>query len=421
MDWLNDWFGGRLAATTRIWGAAGPALAIVALMLGAYCVYCVRNRLHGDFRDEEMDHRGLGGATPARMRHFAAWLVRPLWRALAALEGPPNALTTLSLAMALAAAVALAAGRFSVGGWLYLASGALDLLDGRVARETGRATRSGAALDSVMDRYCESAVLLGLAWYYRHSWVLAVCLLAVTGSLLVPYVRARGEGLGLQLKDVGIFQRAERIVLLGLTVALSPIPEAILVPTDPAPPHRVAIAGLVVLAIATHITAAQRLWHLVRNLDGVAKPRAAGGPRLLEVIAIGTAADCLSAHLLLASAGLSPLLATAAGSAIGASTSLAIVFAYSIAGNAPHGVQPKRFLFVCATSAALHAGGVAQLLHLPVSFPVAWIVSRLVIMATWTHPLSYGFVVPPRSPGRQVERDEAQSISGQGTRHASRA
>lgn len=65
----------------------------------------------------------------------------------------------------------------------------------RPQRETGRVTRGGAALDSVLDRYCEAALLVGLAWYYRDSWALFPTLLAFTGPLLVAHVRARGEAL----------------------------------------------------------------------------------------------------------------------------------------------------------------------------------------------------------------------------------
>ena len=112
-------------------------------------------------------------------------------------------------------------GQFSLGGWLYLCSGACDFLDGRLARITGKSSASGAALDSILDRYSEAAMLIGLAWYYRESWVLLPVLAFLAGSFLVPYVRARGEGLGLHLK-VGLMQRPERVVVLGVAVVFSP-------------------------------------------------------------------------------------------------------------------------------------------------------------------------------------------------------
>ncbi len=153
--------------------------------------------------------------------------------------------------------MALAAGRFALGGWLFLTAGLCDFFDGRVARNSGKASPRGAALDSIVDRYGDAAVPMGLAWYYRESWVLVAVLVTLVGSLLISYARARGEGLGTDVK-VGLMQRPKRVVLLGLTVALSPIEPALRRPNDPHPMHWLAVGGLVVLALATQGTALQR-------------------------------------------------------------------------------------------------------------------------------------------------------------------
>lgn len=144
---------------------------------------------------EELDAPG-GGLSTRGLRHSFARTMRPWWTLLARAHVPPNAVTSLSMAVAAGASIAIAAGRFALGGWLFVTAGALDFLDGRVTRASGQVTPSGVALRSILDRYVESAFIVGLAWYYRQSWVLVVCLLAITGSLLVPYVRARGESLG---------------------------------------------------------------------------------------------------------------------------------------------------------------------------------------------------------------------------------
>jgi phosphatidylglycerophosphate synthase len=241
---LTDWLTGKLSVSARVWTSVGPAVAILAFVALGLVVYAIRNARRGAFHDEEMDHRGLGGLIGARARHFFAWLMRPLWRGLALAEVPPNAITTLSFGLAIAAGVAVAAGRFALGGWLFVGAGALDFLDGRVARETGKTSPGGAALDSVLDRYVESALLVGLAWFYRGSWVLAATLFAITGSLFVPYVRAKGEALGAVMKDIGFMQRPERILVLGLTVAFAPAVEAFLEPaaTSTSQPRRFALA-----------------------------------------------------------------------------------------------------------------------------------------------------------------------------------
>lgn len=392
----TDWIRGELTTADRVWSAAAPAIAIVAFFLAGWIVYVTTNRLRGAFHDEEVDERGKGGLIARRARHFGAWLLRPVWRSLVALDVPPNAITTLSVGMALGAGVALAAGRFALGGWLYVWAGALDMLDGRVARESGRTTRAGAALDSVLDRYTESAVLVGLAWYYRDSWVLFACLMAITGSLFVPYVRARGEALGATMKDVGFFQRPERILLLGLSVALSPIPEAILVPHDAAPPHRVAIAGIVIVALASHATALQRLVHLLESL-GPSRRKSNARRTVLRAVttsAIATGVDYLHVHLLVEVAGVSVPSATAIGCVAGGFTAFAIS-RYWVFGDTlgTVGQQAARFVFVSGSSAALNAGGVAVLLLLPDAwYPVAWLVTRVVVFATWNYPLLRGYV-----------------------------
>jgi phosphatidylglycerophosphate synthase/putative flippase GtrA len=427
----GEWLLGPVAA--RLWGAIAPAVALVVITAVSLLVYAIRNRVRGQFHDEEMDGRGKGGLTTASARHFAAWLLRPLWRGLVAVGVPPNAITTLSLGLALGAGVSLAAGRFSLGGWLYVAAGALDMLDGRVARETGSATAGGAALDSVLDRYCESAVLVGLAWYYRSTWVLAACLLALTGSLLVPYVRARGEALGAQLKDVGLFQRAERILLLGLALALSPVPEALLSPDDPAPMHWLAVAGVSIVAIFAHATAVHRLVHLVRALGGRAAERvrdpglqkllnrSTGSPlpRALITSAIATAIDCTAVYILVEELGMTPAWATGVGCLIGGVTAFTLSRAWVFLSNGGRPAeQALRFVFVSGTSAGLNTGGIALVLLLPgMDYRLAWVITRAVVFLTWNYPLLRDFVFQPhvQSPAGSPALTEG------GARGASRA
>ena len=128
---------------------------------------------------------------------------------------------------------------------------ALDLLDGALARSTGTASRFGALYDSTLDRLSEAAVLFGILWYEldlgnREEVLLAF--LAVVGSLMVSYVRARSEGLGMPLKD-GLFTRSERVVLTGVLLLFGWL--------------RVA---LWILAVLTLFTAAQRTWIASRLL-----------------------------------------------------------------------------------------------------------------------------------------------------------
>lgn len=398
MNTLLSLLQGKLSTAYRIWTAAGPALAIVAYIAVGLVVYAIQNAVRGRFHDEEMDGRGQGGLTTAGARHFFAWLMRPFWKSVVAAEIPPNAITTLSVGLAFSAGIAVAAGRFALGGWLYVSAGALDFLDGRVARVTNRTSLGGAALDSIVDRYCEAAVIVGLAWYYRHTWVLFACLLALTGSMLVPYVRARGEALGAKMKDVGFMQRPERIVVLGATVALSPILEAILVPTDPHPPHRVAIAGIALIAVTSHVTTIQRALHLLRSLGGEAQAKARGSlPRSVIVSFLATSADFGTVYSLVNWGHASAPLATALGCAVGGVIAFTLSRNWAFASeSSARSREALRFAFVSGSSALLNAGGVAVVLLLPrADYRIAWAVARAVIFATWNYPLMRDYVFAP--------------------------
>ncbi len=150
----------------------------------------------------------------------------PLVEALVRAGVTPNALTTLGAVVILAASVAFGTGRIALGGWLILVSGLIDTLDGQVARRSAQTSKFGAFYDSTLDRVGDGATFIGIAAYLQHDpatrWpglAVLLCMVGVLAALLVSYMRARAEGLGLDCK-VGIAQRAERIILLGLPPAL---------------------------------------------------------------------------------------------------------------------------------------------------------------------------------------------------------
>ena len=130
----------------------------------------------------------------------------------------PNILTALGLLVALVTAWVLSTGHFFLGGFLVLGSGAFDMLDGAVARISGRSTRFGAILDSTFDRLSEAALFLGLLAYYANQGSFQEVVLvgaALVGSMMTSDVRARAEGLGLKC-EVGFFTRPERVILLAI-------------------------------------------------------------------------------------------------------------------------------------------------------------------------------------------------------------
>jgi CDP-diacylglycerol--glycerol-3-phosphate 3-phosphatidyltransferase len=201
-----------------------------------------------------------------------SWFL-PLARWLAARGVKPDGLTVAGLALSILAALLLARGDF-LGAAVFLGlAGVCDMLDGDVARETGTATRFGAFLDSTLDRIGEGALFGGLAFYYftraegglvwyrgaegvggarfgdpdGHTMaVLALATLIL--SFLVSYTRARAEGLGLTC-DVGIMERPERLLLLGLGAVLG---------------ARFLPGVLGILFLLTLVTVVQRVYHVRR-------------------------------------------------------------------------------------------------------------------------------------------------------------
>lgn len=162
----------------------------------------------------------------------------------------PNVLTTIGLLINLGAAAVVAAGYSLIGGLLVLLAGLFDLFDGAVARLSNKATRFGALYDSTVDRITEGALFLALAWIFLLSGNLTAVVLAfvaMVGSFLISYIRARSEGLGIKCK-VGVFTRAERIGILVLGLLFN-----------------VVYYSLILLAVLTFVTVIERMVHVWRE------------------------------------------------------------------------------------------------------------------------------------------------------------
>jgi len=136
-------------------------------------------------------------------------------RALALSRIHPNVLTFIGLLVNGGAAALLASGRFFTAGLVIIAAGLFDMVDGRVARETNRVTRFGGFFDSVLDRYSDLVLLMGLLVYYasiNRFFYVVLTAVVMTGSVMVSYTRARAE-CTIPLCKVGFMERPERLVL----------------------------------------------------------------------------------------------------------------------------------------------------------------------------------------------------------------
>ncbi len=401
-----------LLVRSEIWAPVMPAIVLVGIVGLAAARYSVRVSLQGPYRDPEIEARGSSTLLGMPIRLFFAWMMSPVWRAFLWSGIPANAITTLSVLIATASGVAAASGSFALSGWLFLLAGSCDYLDGRLARALGTASPRGAALDSILDRYADAAILIGLAWYFRGSWVLLAVLVAIVGSIMVPYVRARGEGLGAKLSDVGVLQRPERVVLLGLAVALSPLAEALIDPSGSRSAQRLAAVGIVVVAAATQITTAQRFLRLLSALGSdlsghLFESRPGKLLRIVTVATVATLADFAVMLLLVVFGGLLPPLATVFGCAVGAALGYAIHAVWIVQDDRDAVPIVGRFVFVAATGALLNAGALAVLLLLPeLDYRIGWWAARAAVFLLWNLPLasSYIFADAAEPVGVRVRR-----------------
>ena len=161
----------------------------------------------------------------------------------------PGAITWLGFILALGAAALVITGHLFAAGFMVLVAGFFDILDGALARRIEQATPFGAVLDSTLDRLSEAVLLLGIiVLYVRGGFIVGILLagIALPSSLLVSYIRARAEAVGLECQ-VGLFTRAERVIVLALGLLLSQIDYAFLV------------IALAIIVVFSFFTAGQRL------------------------------------------------------------------------------------------------------------------------------------------------------------------
>jgi CDP-diacylglycerol--glycerol-3-phosphate 3-phosphatidyltransferase len=235
-------------------------LGVVALALVSMPVYAVTGARRADPLD--LSERGtfvLGGF----VRSWFYWFVRPVERLALAAGLSPTAFNLLGVALGVAAGYAFARGQLVLGGWGVLLGGIADVLDGRIARAQGVAGARGAFLDSTLDRFAEVGAFVGLAVYYQASTpALALVATGLGGSLLVSYARARGESVGVVCK-LGVMQRAERLLAVGLGGILDPSVSAAAGWQE----GTLLIALLGLVAVGTVGTAAYRTVWIARRLD----------------------------------------------------------------------------------------------------------------------------------------------------------
>ena len=178
-------------------------------------------------------------------------LMQPVGRAVAHSGIGPNTITVAGLVLQTAVAYLIVEGRLLVAGLVAVVAALFDALDGAVAKARHEDSPLGALLDSTVDRVSDALFFAPVAWLYGvapdrpdQRWVAALALVALVLSFLVSYVKARAEGLGYEC-NVGIVERAERLILMILGLLLNVVPVV-----------------LAILAALSGITVVQRLMHV---------------------------------------------------------------------------------------------------------------------------------------------------------------
>jgi CDP-diacylglycerol--glycerol-3-phosphate 3-phosphatidyltransferase len=186
------------------------------------------------------------------LSHYKASFQRfgdPVARVLLRAHVRPNHLTVVGLGVSILAALALAQGRLRVGALLLALAGLFDFFDGSLARLANSVSAFGAFLDSVVDRYSDLVVLLGVVLYYhRAADTQGVFLTMVTmvGTIMISYTKARAQSIGLAC-EIGLMERPERLIVLIAGATFNVLTPAV-----------------IALAVLTNVTALQRIFYTRR-------------------------------------------------------------------------------------------------------------------------------------------------------------
>jgi CDP-diacylglycerol--glycerol-3-phosphate 3-phosphatidyltransferase len=162
---------------------------------------------------------------------LAKYITEPIVSLVAKTPLTPNVITLIGFIITIGAGALVVTEHFLAAGIIVLVAGLFDMLDGALARMTNKTTRFGAILDSTLDRISEAILLITLLAVFARSGLATESILsgvALVGSLLVSYIRARMEGLGVECK-AGLFTRPERVIILALGLMLSQFANALLI------------------------------------------------------------------------------------------------------------------------------------------------------------------------------------------------
>ena len=239
-----------------------------ALVLAWAAAYALRVAVRGRARNDRADKDGGSALLSMHLVEFCLWSMVPFARLLARAGVTPDGVTWFSLAPGLAAGVALAFGRFGLAAVLGTVSAFCDTIDGLIARQLSAGSRAGETLDSVADRYVESAFFGGLIVYYRFApAVMVLAILALIGAFMISYTTAKAEAQRVSLPR-GLMRRTERSFYLMVAAGLVPFTRMLVPLSQPVYVRDVSMVAVIALiAVVGNISAVSRTFLVRRTLS----------------------------------------------------------------------------------------------------------------------------------------------------------
>ncbi len=248
-----------------IWYSLGPLFAFNLLLL-ATLAYFTLTYAERKTNQADIDNKEHSRLLSRFLKQYWYWFISPAEKLCLRYGVSPNALTLMGFFTCCASAYFFHLGMIGLGGWFMIFGSTFDMFDGRIARLTGKESPSGAFFDSVMDRFSEAVVFLGLASFYRNTWVLYAIFLGLIGSMMVSYTRARGEGIGVDCK-IGIMQRPERIVYLGVGSIFSPVFAYFISFFYPMRYDFMTIGAIAIIALLTPLSSVSRMRYIIKKSE----------------------------------------------------------------------------------------------------------------------------------------------------------
>ncbi len=248
-----------------------PFTVLATFFLIMLVAFYVKTLVYGMPNTKRISEKGETIFLGRFFMEYWFWLVvNPVQKVFVNARLSPDIITIVSLFFGIGAGFAFHYGWFALAGWLIFAGGTCDILDGAVARALKTTRKSGAFLDSNIDRFTEIFTFAGLASYYNGTPVAYLVYFAIAGSLMVSYTRARSEALNVDCK-VGNMQRAERIVYTGFGAVLAPIVSTVLEPEATRPVYHLMVIALLIIAVFSNITAVRRFLFTLGKLREIDK------------------------------------------------------------------------------------------------------------------------------------------------------